>query len=122
MASNEQIAKDFVESTINDNKHILDQVSPLPSPQSPVAPPPPTHSPPAPPARNPPNEMSEEEIHEKTNRLVERMFAFANETTKKKKGGVENKQLELFIINEYIDALDTVLDKKLIYSKILFIF
>ena len=85
MASNEQIAKDFVESTINDNKHILDQVSPLPSPQSPVAPPPPTHSPPAPPARNPPNEMSEEEIHEKTNRLVERMFAFANETTKKKK-------------------------------------
>ena len=41
---------------------------------------------------------------------------------KKKKGGVENKQLELFIINEYIDALDKVLDKKLIYSKILFIF
>ena len=122
MASNEQIAKDFVESTINDNKHILDQVSPLPSPQSPVAPPPPTHSPPTPPARNPPKEMSEEEIHEKTNRLVARMFAFANETTKKITGGVENKQLELFVINEYIDALDKVLDKKLIYSKILFIF
>ena len=89
----------------------MDQVSSLPSPQSPVAPPPPTHSPPTLPARNPPNEMSEEEIHEKTNRLVERMFAFANETTKKITGGVENKQLELFIINEYIDALDKVRDK-----------
>ena len=50
------------------------------------------------------------------------MFAFANEATKKITGGVENKQLELFIINEYIDALGKVRDKKLIYSKILFIF
>ena len=40
------------------------------------------------------------------------MFAFANETTKKITGGVENEQLELFIINEYIYALEKVFDKK----------
>ena len=56
--------------------------------------------------------MSKEEIHEKTNRLVASVFAFANETTKKITGGVENEQLELFIINEYIYALEKVFDKK----------
>ena len=112
MTSNEQIAKDFVEVTINDNKHILDQVSPITLPQSPIPSPLPPHSPTAPPARTPPNEMSEEEIHEKTNRLVARMFVFVNEITKKITGGVENEQLELFIISEYIYALGKVLDKK----------
>ena len=112
MASNEQIAKDFVELTINDNKHILDQVSPITLPQSPIPPPLPPHSPTAPPATTPPNEMSEEEIHEKINRLVGRTFVFVNEITKKITGGVENEQLELFIINEYIYALGKVLDKK----------
>ena len=56
--------------------------------------------------------MSEEKIYETTNRLVVWMFAFANETTKKITGGVENEQLELFIINEYIYALEKVFDKK----------
>ena len=44
-AGNEQIAKDFVELTVNDKKHILDQVLPFSLPQSPVpSPPPPPHS------------------------------------------------------------------------------
>ena len=57
MVSNEQMPKDFAELTINNNEHILDQVSSLQLPQSP----------PVPPARIPPSEMSEKEIHEKTN-------------------------------------------------------
>ena len=57
MVSNEQVPKDFAELTINDNEHILDQVSSRQLPQSP----------PVPRARIPPSEMSEKEIHEKTN-------------------------------------------------------
>ena len=96
-------SKNFCRKNYKRQKNILDSTPP---PLLPTA------------SSQPSTNMSEEKIDELCHQLVRRMFGFAKETARVLNGGqggggvVENKVLENFLINKYVEQLEKLLEEK----------
>ena len=92
-------SKNFCRKNYKRQKNILDSTPP---PLLPTA------------SSQPSTNMSEEKIDELCHQLVRRMFGFAKETARVLNGlgVVENKVLENFLINKYVEQLEKLLEEK----------